>query len=77
MLKHPAAIRIIIYFLCLLSLIWGCDQQAEAPPKPKMITKKIVAQKKAAVPQKLQKADTAKPEIEKQAPEPEIGRAHV
>ena len=70
MLKHPAAIRTIIYFLCLLSLIWGCDQQAEAPPKPKVITKKIVAKKKAAVPKKLQKVDTAKPEIKKQAPEP-------
>ncbi|NQT70204.1 MAG: pilus assembly protein PilP [Desulfobacteraceae bacterium] len=70
MLKYPAAIRTIIYFLCLLSLIWGCDQQAEAPPKPKVITKKIVAKKKAAVPKKLQKVDTAKPEIKKQAPEP-------
>lgn len=71
MLKHPAAIRTIICFLCLLSLIWGCDQQAEAPPKPKVITKKIVAKKKAAVPKKLQKVDTAKPEMKKQAPEPE------
>ncbi|MBC8431913.1 MAG: pilus assembly protein PilP [Desulfobacterales bacterium] len=70
MLKYPAAIRTIICFLCLLPLIWGCDQQAEAPPKPKVITKKIVAKKKAAVPKKLQKVDTAKPEIKKQAPEP-------
>ena len=60
MLKHPAAIRTIIHFLCLLSLIWGCDQQAEAPPKPKVITKKIVAKKKAVVTKKLQKRDTAK-----------------
>jgi len=70
MLKHSAAIRIIIYFLCLLPLIWGCDQQAEAPPEPKVITKKIVAKKKTAVSKKLQKIDTAKPEIKKQAPEP-------
>ncbi len=60
MLKHPAAIRTIIYFLCLLSLIWGCDQQAEAPSRPIVITKKIVAKKKAAVTKKLQKRDTAK-----------------
>ncbi len=75
MLKHPAAKRTIIYFLCLLSLIWGCDQQAEAPPKPKVISKKIVAKKKAAVPQKLQKIDTAKPEIKKQAPQPKAAVA--
>ena len=60
MLKHPAAIRTIIYFLCLLSLIWGCDQQAEAPSRPIVITKKIVAKKKAVVTKKLQKRDTAK-----------------
>jgi len=60
MLKHPAAIRTIIYFLCLLSLIWGCDQQAEDPSRPIVITKKIVAKKKAAVTKKLQKRDTAK-----------------
>ena len=70
MLKHPATIRTIIYFLCLLSLIWGCDQQAEAPPQSKVITKKIAAKKKAAVPKKLQKIEPAKPEIKKQAPEP-------
>jgi len=69
-LKHPAAIRTIIYFLCLLSLIWGCDQQAEAPPRPIVITKKIVSKKKAAFPKKLQKRYTAKPEIKKQAPGP-------
>ena len=62
--------RTTLYFLCFLSLIWGCDQQAEAPPQPKVITKKIVAKKKATVPQKLQKIDTAKPEIKKQAPQP-------
>ena len=60
MLKHPAAIRTIIYFLCLLSLIWGCDQQAEDPSRPIVITKKIVAKKKAVVTKKLQKRDTAK-----------------
>jgi type IV pilus assembly protein PilP len=60
MLKHPAAIRTIIYFLCLLSLIWGCDQQAEAPSRPIVITKKIVGKKKAAVTKKLRKRDTAK-----------------
>lgn len=71
MLKYPAAIRTIIYFLCLLSIVWGCDQPAEAPPKPKVITKKIVAKKKAAVPEKLQEIATAEPEIKKQALEPE------
>ena len=60
MLKHPAAIRTIIYLLCLLSLIWGCDQQAEDPSRPIVITKKIVAKKKAVVTKKLQKRDTAK-----------------
>lgn len=70
MLKRPAVIRTILYFLCFLFLAWGCDQQAEAPPQPKVITKKIVAKKKATVPQKLQKIDTAKPEIKKQAPQP-------
>jgi type IV pilus assembly protein PilP len=63
MLKYHAAIRTIICSLCLLSLIWGCDQQAEAPLKPKVITKKIVAKK-------IQKIETAKPEIKEQAPEP-------
>ena len=60
MLNQPAAMRTIIYFLCLLSLIWGCDQQAEDPSRPIVITKKIVAKKKAAVTKKLQKRDTAK-----------------
>jgi type IV pilus assembly protein PilP len=60
MLKHPAAIRTIICFLCLLSLIWGCDQQAEDPSRPIVITKRIVAKKKAVVTKKLQKRDTAK-----------------
>ncbi len=58
------------YFLCFLFLVWGCDQQTEAPPQPKVITKKIVVKKKAAVPKKPQKIDTAKPEIKKQAPQP-------
>ncbi len=69
MFKYPAVIRTII-FLCFLPLIWGCGQQAEAPPKPKVITKKIVAKKKATVPKKPKKIDIAKPEIKKQAPEP-------
>ena len=45
MFKHYAAIRSVVFFLCLFPLFWGCDKQAETPPKPKVITKKIIARK--------------------------------
>lgn len=68
MLKYPVAMRAIVCLLCFISLIWGCDKKPEAPPEPKVVTKKIVAQKDVVAPQEPQKSATPKPEIKEQVP---------
>lgn len=46
--QHLIIIRRIAFVLCILALLWGCGNQSEPPPKPKVITKKIIIAKKDA-----------------------------
>jgi type IV pilus assembly protein PilP len=72
MLRYLDIIRTIVCFLCLFSFIWGCDKQPEAPPTPKVITKKIVSQKAVMPPKTPPKIELAKAEIKPEASKPKV-----
>jgi len=44
--RNPVTIRYLISTICIVMLLWGCDSTSEPPAKPKVVRKKIVAQKK-------------------------------
>lgn len=70
MFKDNAIIRIAVGFICFIALILGCDQKAEAPPKPQVVTKKIIAQKEAPSPAAPLKVQEVAPVPEKPTPKP-------
>jgi len=44
--RNPVTIRYLISTICIVMLLWGCDNATEPPAKPKVVRKKIVPQKK-------------------------------
>ena len=60
--KHLVIICSFVCSILLFPLLWGCDKQAESPPKSKEVTKKIIITKEkgASKPQTPEKIDTAK-----------------
>ena len=66
--QHLIIIRRIAFVICILALLWGCGNQSEPPPKPKVITKKIIIAKKDET--KPQKIDVAKPVVKKEPVKP-------
>lgn len=68
MLNSNYFIRFIVCLAGLFFLLGGCDKQAETPPKPKVITKKIVARKGGALPPKAKAAAPKQPVVKKKAP---------
>jgi len=75
MLKHNIFIRFIVCLVCLFFLFGGCDKQAEAPPKPKVITKKIIARKDVSLPPKTKTTAPKQPVVKKKMPKPEAETA--
>jgi type IV pilus assembly protein PilP len=73
MFRNAAIIRTTVGFICFAALFLGCSQQAEAPPKPKIVAKKIIVPKKegapASTPQKVSGVtpETSKPALETKA----------
>ncbi len=43
MKKYLALFRNLVWFLCILTFVWSCEQASGPPPKPKVIRKKIIA----------------------------------
>ncbi len=54
--KYAAISRNIIWGICLVFFLWGCEKPAEPPPAPKVVRKKIVVQEAAS-----KQPQTAKP----------------
>ncbi len=45
MKKYFVIIRNLVWLLCLLTFVWGCEQASKPAPKPKVIRKKIIAKR--------------------------------
>ena len=71
MFKYNSFIHFVVCLVCLFFLFGGCDKQAEAPPKPKVITKKIIARKDVSLPPKPKTTETKQPVVKKKMPKPE------
>ncbi len=69
--KYLIIIRSFVFVICFFPLLWGCGKQSEPPPKPKVITKKIIIGKKdASQPQKPKKIVVLKSASKKEAAKP-------
>ncbi|MGD8519629.1 MAG: pilus assembly protein PilP [Desulfobacterales bacterium] len=49
MKKNLALIRNLVWLICVLIFAWSCEQSSAPPPKPKVVRKKIVADKDKTV----------------------------
>jgi len=70
MKKYLVSISNIVGLICLLTFVWSCEQASEPPPKPKVVRKKIAAQKEksaTARKEKTTRPTTSEPAI-KQKP---------
>ncbi len=43
--KYLVIIRYLINTICIVLLMWGCDRTVDATAQPKVVRKKVVAQK--------------------------------
>ena len=43
--KYPVIMRYLISTICIVLLLWGCDRTVDATAQPKVVRKKVVAQK--------------------------------
>ena len=61
MKKNLALIRNLVWLVCVLTFAWSCEQASGPPPKPKVVRKKIIADKdKTVASQKVEKTPPAK-----------------
>jgi type IV pilus assembly protein PilP len=59
--KYLIIIRKVAWLICLCIFVLGCDQASEPPAKPKVVRKKIIAQRdKPAAKRKVKKAEPAR-----------------
>jgi type IV pilus assembly protein PilP len=59
--KYLIIIRKVAWLICLCSFVLSCDQASKPPAKPKVVRKKIIAQKgKPATTRKVKKAEPAR-----------------
>jgi len=49
MKKYLTLIRNLVWLICVLTLVWSCEQASVASPKPKVIRKKIIADKDQSI----------------------------
>jgi type IV pilus assembly protein PilP len=76
--KFLIIIRKVAWLICLCTFVISCDQASQPPAKPKVIRKKIIAQRdKTATKRKAKKAEpartkpAAKPPQKPEAPQPQ------
>lgn len=63
MKKYLVSIPNLVWLICMLTFVWSCEQASEPPPKPKVVRKKIIAQKdKAPTTQKVKSTRPTKSE---------------
>ena len=43
--KYLVIMRYLISTICIVLLLWGCDRTVDATAQPKVVRKKVVAQK--------------------------------
>ena len=43
--KYLVSMRYLISTICIVLLLWGCDRTVDATAQPKVVHKKVVAQK--------------------------------
>ena len=61
MKKNLSLIRNLVWLICVLIFAWSCEQASGPPPKPKVVRKKIVADKdKTVAIRKVKKAPPVK-----------------
>jgi type IV pilus assembly protein PilP len=80
--KNPVIMRYLISTICIVLLLWGCDRTIDATAQPKVVRKKVVAQKertakvttKQTVP-KVSATPTARPEKKMAAEKVDIAKA--
>jgi len=72
MKKYLVSIPNLVWLICVLTFVWSCEQASQPPPKPKVVRKKIIAQKdKAPTTQKVKSTRPTKSEPElKKTPVP-------
>ncbi len=59
--KYLIIIRKVAWLICLCTFVLSCDQASKPPAKPKVVRKKIIAQKdKPATTRKVKKAEPAR-----------------
>jgi len=59
--RNPVTIRYLINTICIVMLLWGCDNATQPPAKQKVVRKKIVSQpKQTATVRKAKRVPTAK-----------------
>lgn len=75
MLKSNNCIHFAAGLVCLFFLFGGCDKQTEAPPKPKVITKKIIARKDVSLPPKPKTTEPKQPVVKQKISKPEAKTA--
>jgi type IV pilus assembly protein PilP len=68
MKKHLTFIRKLAWLICLCVFALSCDQASAPPAKPKVVRKKIIAQKDKPGPQQPQKPEARKPQKPEKAP---------
>lgn len=74
MKKYLASISNIVGLICLLTFVWSCEQASEPPPKPRVVRKKIIAQKEKSTTARKEKTTrpTASEPAMKQQPVPTV-----
>ncbi len=68
--KYLIIIRKVAWLICLCTFVLSCDQASKPPAKPKVVRKKIIAQKdKPATTRKVKKAEPARAKPAAQQPQ--------
>jgi type IV pilus assembly protein PilP len=75
--RYLVIIRCVISTICIVLLLWGCERSTVAPAKPKVVRKKITAQKHRIAKSTLKKAVDTAGTIKVAKPDPKAARAAI
>jgi len=74
--KHLVIMRYLTSTICIVLLLWGCDRTFDATAQPKVVHKKVVAQKKQTA--KVRTSETIRTaKTTNAAPKPKVVRKKV